>query len=166
VFVDGHRTYPTGGGFVNYGEWTGIKLPHISSNRVRIGLVVLNGMNRLRWFFTPYFSVRPDARIHDAPPKITLQSPTSGQSFSSGSPINVAWTASDDESVRSYELHASYNGGRSWHLVEQNIPGSATSTQFKSPAGTTILKLRLRVVAIDHRFQRTAVGDAVNVSLR
>lgn len=156
VFADGYGMFPMGGGFANYGVWDHIQMPMISTNRARIGMRVGEGPNRYKWFFTPYFSIRPDARIGDAPPTITAAATSV---VAPGSPVNLTWTASDDEAVRSYEMHASFDGGRTWHEIEEEIPGSATSTTWTAAPGTGFPNALFRVVVIDQRFQRTASAD-------
>ena len=96
--------------------------------------------------------------IGDAPPMVGMITPTAGQAFAGGSVVPITWAASDDEGLRSFDIHASYDGGRTWHTIAQNLPGSATSFNWQLPPSTGIADLRIRVMARDLRFQNSSSG--------
>ncbi len=144
----------------------GSRTPWISSDTARVVIRVTFGAGgREAWHFSDYFSIRPDTRFGDAPPAITLDSPIAGQQFAGGSIIPVRWTASDDEGLRAFHIQASYDGGKTWHFVEKNIPGTSTGFDWQLPASSGISDVRIRVVAIDQRFQSSSDGDNQSVTI-
>ncbi|MGD9688504.1 MAG: choice-of-anchor J domain-containing protein [Phycisphaerales bacterium] len=134
-------------------------MPHASSDRVRIGLRAQDNFNRDEWYFTDYFTIRPDPRIGDAPPQIELTAPSDGQTFAGGTTIPIQWTASDDQGLREFRLQASFNRGYTYHTIESSIPPGARSYDWHLPASTGIDELRLRIVAVDTTMQNSSSGD-------
>jgi hypothetical protein len=136
----------------------------VSTDTARIALRYNSGAGgRDRWEFTPYFTIRPDPAIGDAPPAIALQLPLPGQSFPGASVVPISWTASDDESLRSFEIQASFDAGRTWHTVAANLPATARSFSWRLPPSTGIPDSRIRVLARDLRFQSTSVSTPIAI---
>ena len=122
-----------------------------SSDSVRVGLT--DGGS---WSFSDYLTVRPDQRIADEAPVVDLLSPSSG-SFSGGSVVNIAWTASDDEDIRYVTLQGSYDGGSTFHDIARRLPGEINNYLWKLPAlQETIGNVLIRVVVEDLRFQNSS----------
>jgi hypothetical protein len=132
---------------------------NVSSDFVRLHLAASRGLNRTKHFFSQPFTLRPDARMGDAPPAITLLSP-SAASYAGGSLVSIAWTASDDEGLRSFDIIASYDGGRWYYPIVRDLPAAATSWNWQLPPSTGIADVRVRVFAKDHRFQNSSDESA------
>lgn len=139
-----------------------LRMPFVSTDSARVGLRLTGSLNRVKWFFSDYFTIRPDSRVGDAAPTISLTSPAQGASFPAGSVIPIAWNATDDQGLRSFDLHASYDGGRTWHLVVEDQPGTATGFNWQTAPGSGFSDLRLRVVAHDLRFQNSSEVVAIS----
>ena len=153
-----------GGAFLNYGSWT-VRLPFISTDLARIVTVQQSSRNRVRYHYSPYFRIRPDTRIGDAPPTISVQTPTNGSSYAAGSVVPVTWTASDDEAVRSFNVQVSYDGGLRWTTLALDLPATQTRYDFQTAQGSGFADVRVRVIAIDRRFQETSAGANRSFSL-
>jgi hypothetical protein len=122
-----------------------------SSDTVRVGL-----NDGASWSFSEYFTVRPDERLGDDAPAVTLSAPTGG-SFGGGSTVNIAWSASDDEGVRFVTLQGSYDGGLTWHDIARRLPGELSSYNWQlPPLEQTIDNVLVRVVVEDLRFQNSS----------
>ncbi len=135
----------------------GMTVPPVSTDLARIGVRYTSGAGgRWRWEFTDYFSIRPDASLGDAPPAVQLLAPSAGQSYAGGSVVPVSWEASDDEALRSFDVQASYDGSRTWHIVARDLPGDSTSYPWRLPASAGVDEVRVRVIARDLRFQTTS----------
>ncbi|MCA1619246.1 MAG: SBBP repeat-containing protein, partial [Acidobacteria bacterium] len=133
------------------------KIPHnISTDRARLAFRANGGRNRVMWFYGEYFSIRPDPRVGDAAPTVSVVSPSPGGTFLAGGPVRVSWSAFDDEGVRSFSVLASYDAGRSWHLVAEGLPATATSYDLPTAPGAGFADVRARVVATDRRFQQSS----------
>ncbi|HZH32581.1 MAG TPA: carboxypeptidase regulatory-like domain-containing protein [Pyrinomonadaceae bacterium] len=130
----------------------------VSSDTARIGVRVSGNGNRELWFYTPYFKIRPDARIGDQPPTVKVTSPQAGTVFQSGDTIPVTWTASDDEGVRSYTVQVSYDGGIGWTTLARDLPPDTMSYGLRTAPGTGHADIRVRVTAFDRRFQGSSDG--------
>lgn len=165
VVLDDRTFIGQGGAFLSYGSWD-VKMPYVSTDVARIAVKVASTSNRAKWFFSPYFKIRPDGRLGDAPPTVTLLSPSAGASFNAGDTVPVTWTASDDEAVRSYNLQASYDGGRTWSVLAEDLPGTATGYDFQTAPGGGFNNVRVRVTAVDRRFQETSDGADRAFTLR
>ncbi len=132
----------------------GATLPYSSTDTARIVVSTTFGAGgRLHYSFSDYFPIRPDARFGDLPPAVDVTSPASDEQYPGGSVIPVRWTASDDDFLRSFTIQASYDGGRGWHAVASDLPADARAFDWRLPASTGIADVRLRVVAVDKRFQ-------------
>ncbi|MBZ0268997.1 hypothetical protein K8I85_12635, partial [bacterium] len=135
----------------------GAVMPFVSTDTARFLVFTSYGAGgRLVYSFSDYFSIRPQELYGDAPPEVTLASPAGGEQFRGGGVIPVRWTAGDDESVRSIAIQASYDGGISWHYVEDEIDPGLTSFDWELPASAGIADVRVRVVATDLRFQNSS----------
>lgn len=134
-------------------------IPFASSDRVRIGLRAQDNFNLDEWYFTEYFTIRPDPRIGDAPPSVEVTSPADGAAFAGGTVIPIRWNASDDHALREFRLQASFNGGYTYHTIETSIPAEARSYDWQLPASTGIQELRVRIVAVDSMLQNSSSGD-------
>jgi hypothetical protein len=88
-----------------------------------------------------------------------MTSPADGATFSGGSTIPIAWTASDDQGVREFKIQYSTNGGHTWHTLLHRLPGDLRSYNWKLPASAGIDDLRVRVQAADLHFQASTDGD-------
>ena len=86
--------------------------PYVSTDLARIQIVVGYSTLGNRVFYSNYFSIRPDPRLGDEPPSITMLTPTAGQSFEGETVVPITWSASDDERVRPCEIQVSYDGVR------------------------------------------------------
>lgn len=137
------------------------QVPDISTDRARVRFDSTASLNQVRSFYGPWFSIRPDSLLGDAPPQVTLTSVHDGQLYTGGSTIEVSWSASDDESIRSIDIRASYDGGTRWFIIARDLPGTSTSYSWRLPASDGVSDVRLRVVAKDLRFQNTSAESGL-----
>ena len=158
LVIDADRDLITLGGGANGQAYSPPKMPYISTDSARFVVASNNGLNRQKWFFSAPFAIRPDPRWVDAPPQINLTSPAAGQEFPAGSVVPVSWTASDDEALRGFSIQVSTDGGRNWIQVAENLPPTATSYSWQTPPGGALDDVRLRVVAVDRRYQNSSSG--------
>jgi hypothetical protein len=136
----------------------GLVVPAVSTDTARILLALNGGAGRTRYFFTRAFTIRPDPRIGDAAPSVTMTSPGPGDAFAGGSIVPIAWTASDDTDVRSISIQASLDGGRTWDTIARDLPGDRTSFNWLLPPSQGVPVARVRVIARDTYFQNTSDG--------
>ncbi|MBC7835273.1 MAG: Ig-like domain-containing protein [Phycisphaerales bacterium] len=134
----------------------GFFAPCVSTDAARVVVIAQGTYNIQKHFFSEVFTIRPDPRIGDAPPAITMLSPLDGQSFAGTVPIS--WSASDDLGIREIKIYASTNQGRSWQRVVTELPGPATSYVWRPVADVAAADVRVKVVAVDTRFQNTSDG--------
>jgi hypothetical protein len=132
--------------------------PFISSDTVRFSLHTQGTTNRVKHFFSDYFTVRPDPRLGDEPPAVTMTTPVGGESFPGGSIVPIVWTAVDDEAIRFIDIQASFDGGRTWHLIAEELPPATTSFDWQLPPSGGIPDVRVRVMASDLHFQTSSDG--------
>jgi len=130
----------------------------VSSDAVQVAIKFSGSGNREVWFYSPQFKMRPDSRVGDQAPVVTVTSPQSGTAFASGDVIPVAWTASDDEAVRSFNIEISHDGGVSWTMVARDLPPTTNSYNIRTAPGTGHADIRVRVTAFDRRFQSSSAG--------
>ena len=158
LFLDGDSYSVSQGG-----AHTGIKtclngwldIPAASTDLARLGIRYNHGAGgRNVWKFSPYFSIRPDAAIGDAPPQVMLTSPVAGATYHAGQAMNIAWNASDDDEVRFATVQVSTDAGTTWDTIAQEITGS--TYQWKVPENSGIADVRARVIVHDHRFQNSS----------
>jgi hypothetical protein len=134
--------------------------PYASTDTARIVAVTGSGKRH----HSAYFAVRPPAYVGDAAPALDLTAPAGG-AFAGGSTVTVAWSASDDEAIRGFDLQASYDGGRTWHFVRRRIPATVTSFAWTlPPLDRGLPGVRLRVVAWDLRFGSSSDTATIDLS--
>lgn len=156
---------PSGSPGLNTCTFSSLRFPLISTDRARFAIFADGQGNDNDWYFSEPFTVRPLSTFPDAPPQITMLSPVAAQRFSGGSTVPITWQASDDEGLREFRVQVSLNDGRTWSSVA-TVPGNATSFDWQLPeVSTTIEDVRVRVVAVDHRFQVTTDGDQLAIAL-
>lgn len=160
ILLDGDEQsiYLGGGGS---GTWPFTDSPYVSTDTARIAVAISGTTNDFEWFFGGYFSLRPDALIGDAPPQVQLLTPQAGDSYAGGGVVPISWSASDDEGLRSFNVQASYDGGRTWHVIARDLPADAVSYNWPLPAGDGIADVRVRVIAKDLRFQNSSSTSGV-----
>lgn len=129
-------------------------MPAVSTDRARYAV---------DWFgephYSPYFSIRPNDSLGDLPPTLALTSPAAGVDFAGGTVVPITWSASDDHSLRSFDLQACYDGV-TWHPFVEGLAGSTTQYSWQLPQSTGISDVRIRVIARDSRFQVTSAETA------
>lgn len=160
LYLDGDRSGIGLGGVTSYLSCLSgqVQVPFASTDTARIALVIQESLNNVKYFFSDYFTVRPDARIGDAPPSVSMLTPGPGDSYSGGSVVPVSWTASDDQGLRSFDVQASYDGGSTWHFIATDLSGAATTFDWQLPPSSGIPDVRVRVMARDLRFQTSSDG--------
>ena len=134
----------------------------VSTSHARFMLFADGPGNDNDWYFSEPFPMRPPADFPDAPPQVAMLSPLSGQRFQGGDVVPVVWSASDDEGLREFRIQASLNDGRCWSTVA-TVDGAEVGYDWVlPPLDHPLDQVRIRVVAVDARFQSTAHGqDAV-----
>lgn len=133
-------------------------MPFLSSDTVRYVIAFGDTSNHRKYWYSPFFKVRPNSRLTDAPPTVTLLTPVAGQTFAAGAVVPINWNASDDEGLRAFDIVASFNQGRTWQPIAQNLPGTARSYDWQTAPGTGFNDVRVMVIAKDFRFQQTSDG--------
>jgi len=137
-----------------------VTIPSVSTDLARI-TVIRNG----RYEYTDYFSIRPDPAIGDQAPQVQFVGP-SATLFPEGSVVRLAWAASDDEALRSFDVQASYDGGRGWNQLVGGLPGDTTEWNWQLPASTQDGPILVRVVATDLRFQTSSATIEIETGPR
>lgn len=168
LFLEGERrVVPLGGLATPSGCLpTGFDMPYASADTVRVGLRINGtGGNRVRWSFDNRFAVRPDSRLGDGPPSVSLTNPVPGASYEAGTVVPVQWAASDDESVRSFDLEVSLDGGLTFQPIVRDLPADATGFDWRTPQGEGFADVRLRLIARDLRFQHSSDGTNTSFTL-
>lgn len=158
LLLDGDRKVLSGASGNATGTFSDVNLPFVSTDSARFAVVVSGSINRQEWFFSPPFSIRPEARFPDGPPVVTLNSPAANAQFAAGSVIPIQWTATDDEALRRFDLQASTDGARTWVNIAENLPPTATSFDWQPNFSGSLPDVRVRVVAVDLRFQNSSDG--------
>jgi hypothetical protein len=164
--VDGYLLLENSGVFVSQGGvHTGLTCmalpldaPMASTDRARLVLTLFTGggVSAPEFYFSEPFAIRPDARAGDAAPTVAMTGPPAGSSFPGGAVVPIRWTASDDEFVRAIRIQASTDGGRTWSFIAQDLPGTATAFDWRLPPSTGIPDVRIKLIAVDRRFQDTS----------
>lgn len=131
-------------------------LPFLSTDTARFVVAFGTTTNNRKYWYSPFFKMRPNYRLGDAPPTVTLNSPLSGQAFPPNTVIPVTWSASDDEGLRSFDIMASYNNGQTWQPIVRDLPGTARNYDWQTAPGTGYPSVRVMVIAKDWRFQSTS----------
>ncbi|HMJ23614.1 MAG TPA: hypothetical protein VK513_16990, partial [Terriglobales bacterium] len=97
-------------------------LPILSTDTARLAVLSSSNSNDIKWFFSnTYFSIRPDPGLGLQAPLVQLTSPTPGSSFQGGSVVPIAWTASAQQGLRSFDIQVSTNGGKTFHLITTDL---------------------------------------------
>ena len=136
------------------------QMPLVSTDSARFAVAVYGSMNNRKWFYSEPFSIRPDARWIDAAPQISLTAPNAGQQLQARSVVPISWTASDDDALRRFDIQASFDGGRTWQSIAGNLAPTTRSFNWQLPQnGGAVNDVRVRVVAVDHRFQNSSDGQ-------
>lgn len=145
-------------------------MPAFSTDTARIMTIYTVGNGAWSYDFSDTFEVRPNPIMGDAPPQVDLTTNFPAV-FPSGTILPIAWTASDDEGLRSFEIQATYNGGRTWNTVVSGLDGTVRNYGWQLPPSSGLAQLAVRVIARDHRFQNSsstspfiAIGEAVGTS--
>lgn len=133
-------------------------MPFVSTDTARYVVAYGDTTNHQKYWYGPFFKVRPKNLLGDAPPTIGLTSPPAGYAFAPGAIIPISWTASDDEGLRAFDIVASYNGGRTWQPIVRDLPGDARSYNWQTAPGTGYADVRVMVIAKDWRFQTSSDG--------
>ena len=134
-------------------------LPFLSSDTARYVVAYGDTSNHQKYWYSPFFKIRPKGLVGDAPPSVSLTSPVNGAAYAPGAVIPITWSASDDEGLRGFEIVASYNDGRTWQPVARDLPGDARSYQWQTAPGSGYSQVRLLVIAKDWRFQTSSAGS-------
>lgn len=146
-------------------DLTKLEMPYLSSDCMRFVYIVSGFGRHTKLFYSPIFTIRPDGRIGDAAPTVTMTSPTSGQNFPSGSVVPIKWDASDDEGLRGFEIIASYDGGTTWQGIVKDLPGTARSYDWQLSSTIAYRNVRVLVIGRDKRFQSSSSGLQVPFSI-
>ena len=135
-------------------------LPFFSTDTARFVVSYGDTTNHRKYWYSPLFKIRPDSRLNDAPPSVTLSSPQPGQAIPANTNVPITWTASDDEGLRSFDIIASYDSGRTWQPIVRDLPGTARNYNWQTAPGTGYATgVRVKVIAKDWRFQSASDGN-------
>jgi Bacterial Ig domain len=156
---------PLGGSFSGCLPGPRMGIPFVSTDTARVAIRTQGSSNRVKWTFSEPFEIRPDPRYGDAPPTVQMTSPTAGQQFAGGGVVPITWTASDDDRVRHFDLQASYDNGHTWHIIADDLPGSARQFNWRWPPSAGMPDVRVRVIAYDLRFQNTSDGGDRSIQI-
>ena len=140
-------------------------VPYVSTDSARLAVFSDGNGNVDEWFFSEPFTIRPDAFMGDTPPVVQLLAPAGGEQVAAGGVLHVAWTAGDDDPLRAFQVQVSLNGGRTWNTVARDLPGGDTSYDWQVPPGIEVADARVRVVAIDRRFQNSSDGAQTSFAI-
>jgi hypothetical protein len=163
---DGDRRHiPLGSGFVGGCLVLSPSAPFVSTDTARIRVNTSGGQNKVKYFFSDNFTIRPDPRIGDAPPTVALTSPVGDESFPGGGIIPIVWAATDDVGLRSIDIQVSTDGGRTWHFIAQDLPPTDTSFDWQLPPSAGLGEVRVRVMVSDLHFQTSSDGANVAFSV-
>jgi hypothetical protein len=139
--------------------------PFVSTDRARLAIRARNNSNDVIWFYAnSYFSIRHDERMNYSPPAVEVTSPTPGSSYPGGAIVPVAWTGAASEGFYAFDIQGSYDGGRTWHLIAQELPAAARSFSWRLPSSGGISDARVRLIARDLRFQNSADDAGFNIT--
>jgi hypothetical protein len=103
--------------------------------------------------------------VDDAPPTVALTSPTAGVTGAGGTTVPIRWNAWDDDSVRAVHLQVSTDGGRTWSFIARDLPGNTNAYDWRVPLTTGSFDARVKVIAVDERFQDTSDGSDISFSI-
>jgi hypothetical protein len=167
VLLENSGEYISLGGVTTYLECLSGNLtaPFVSTDRARIVLSLFTGggVAQPEYYFGPAFSIRPDARVDDAPPTIAITDPAPGGAVAGGSTLPIRWNAGDDTLVRAVHIQVSSDGGRTWNFIARDVPGNSGAYDWHVPLATGSHGVRIKVIAVDDRFQDSS--DTRDVSI-
>ncbi|MDQ3257034.1 MAG: Ig-like domain-containing protein, partial [Acidobacteriota bacterium] len=147
---------------VSLGVNTIVILPPISTDTARLMRVCSRTYNQQKYFFSEPFAIRHDPRFPDAPPQVTLTSPAAGQQFAAGDAVPLTWTATDDEAIRHFNIQSSSDNGRTWIQIAEQLPPTTTSYNWQPFVRGDSSDVRIRVIAVDRRFQNSSSTRSIN----
>ena len=167
LWFDGDdQLYPLAFGGPGNCQFFAQELPPFSTDLARIVTRHTwgGGGGRMIYDFSDYFEVRPPVELGDAPPVVSLTSPANGQLISGGDLVTLGWSASDDNALHGFAVHASYDGGRTWHTIATHLDATVTDFDWQLPPSSGISDCLVRVVAYDSRFQNSsATSEAFSI---
>ena len=134
-------------------------LPFYSTDTARYVISYGDTTNHRKYWYSPFFKIRPNSLIADAPPVVTLISPPAGAVYSPGNIVPITWTATDNEGVRLIDIMASFDGARTWQPIAVDLPGTTASYNWQLAPGTGSADVRVMVIAKDWRFQSSSDGS-------
>jgi hypothetical protein len=141
-------------------------LPILSTDTARLAVLSYSNSNDIKWFFSnTYFSIRPDPGLGLQAPRVQLASPTPGSTFQGGSVVPIAWNASAQQGLRSFDIQVSTNGGKTFHLIATDLAANTRNYDWQLPASSGIPDVRVRVIARDKLFQNSSSGANVVFSI-
>jgi hypothetical protein len=142
-----------------------VTAPFVSTDRARVvlSLSTQGGTAPPEYYFGPLFSIRPDPRVGDAAPSVSITAPAPGTEVAAGTSLVLRWSASDDESVQAVHLQVSADGGRTWSFLAQGLAASAGAYAWQVPPAAASHDLLLKVVAVDARFQDSSAVVVVSI---
>ena len=114
--------------------------PQIPCGTSNIGFVPVRPEN-------VYFDWSAFGRL-DLPPVVTVDAPAEGAVIDVDAPTQLAFHATDTDTVTAIQIALSLDDGASWATLV-NLPGDATGYAFQSPCGQGGRSYRLRFRAID-----------------
>lgn len=132
----------------------GDQLPYSSTDTACfLVLTTFGAVGPIAYSFSNYFAIRRPIEFGNQPPVISVISPAPGSTFVGVGVVPIEWSATDDESMRSFNIQGSYDGGRTWHFIARDRPGGARSFAWDRPESNGISDASVRVVGFDLRFQ-------------
>jgi hypothetical protein len=141
-------------------------LPILSTDTARLAVLSYSNSNDIKWFFSnTYFSIRPDPRLGLKAPRVNLTSPTPGSTFHGGDVVPIAWTASAQQGLRSFDIQVSTNAGKTFHLIATGLAANTRTYDWQLPASSGIPDVRVRVIARDQLFQNSSDGASTVFSI-
>lgn len=160
LFLDGDRNFIPLGGVTTYLNCLPLtlRMPLVDTEDARLALNLHGGLNDEKWFFSEPFTIFADPRVGDERPTITLTSPQAGQVFPAGQAVPIVWESADDEALRGFEIQASFDSGRTWQVVVEDLPATARSYNWMTAPNSDLQDVRIRVIAKDVRFQNASDG--------
>jgi C1A family cysteine protease len=129
----------------NGASWTDLTTLYTNSNVCLKAFSSRPGQtNLVQQTSTPTPTPTPTLSIADStPPTVTISSPASYASVSSGQSVAITWSASDNKAVASVTLQYSSNGGSSWTTIIDNQPKSGTYTWVIPNTFATSLTIKI-----------------------
>ncbi|MGH9848895.1 MAG: M36 family metallopeptidase, partial [Blastocatellia bacterium] len=103
--------------------------------------------------------------INPTPPVAEILSPAGGETFFTGSTINIRWRSSDNRAVARHRLSLRRPSGLGFTLLDlaTNIEGSAQSYAWTIPANFAGAEGRLRILVTDDEGTETEVYSDGNI---